>query len=129
VFNSSADPRISSNGKIACASCHPDGGTDGLQWDFAQLGAGKRKTLHLRGLSLAFAPQANGRGQLHRSGDRDEVQDFDLTFHGAIMGGTGFLANPNPPLGPPNAGLSPELDAMASYLLTHTGGRPQPGPR
>jgi len=42
---SSTDRRIS-GGKKACASCHPDGGDDGLAWDTPQ---GKRRTLALAG--------------------------------------------------------------------------------
>ncbi len=118
LFNTAADPRLSANGKIACASCHPNGDSDGLLWSFAQLGAGVRKTLHLKGLGHSFGPPFNGKGQLHRGGDRDEVQDFEFTARSPVMGGAGFLASPNPALGPaPNAGLNPDLDAIASYLL------------
>src|SRR5204863_5293179 len=56
----------------------------------------------------------------HRTGDRDEVQDFDHTFRGVQMGGTGFLsaAQLQPPLGAgPNAGIDPELDSLAEYVL------------
>lgn len=118
LFNTSVDPRISSNQKVACASCHTDGQSDGLIWDFAQFGAGQRKTLPLRGLALSMEPQENGLGQLHRSGDRDEVQDFEFTFREVMMGGSGFLPSPNPALGDPNAGLDPDLDALAAYLLS-----------
>lgn len=117
LFHTSADPRLSSNEKVACASCHPNGAGDGLFWDFSPFGAGQRKAFSLRGLSRSFGPQIGGRGQLHRSGDRDEIQDFDLTARGGLMGGTGFLASPNPPLGLPNAGLDSDLDAIATYLL------------
>lgn len=118
LFNTSVDARLSQNNKVACASCHTDQGADGLMWDFAQLGAGTRKTLSLRGLGLSFGPPVGGRGQLHRGGDLDEVQDFDFVARGPTMGGTGFLANPNPPLGAANAGLDADLDAIATYLLT-----------
>ncbi len=118
LFNSSADPRISANNKVACASCHPGGETDGLPWDVFQLGNGNRKSLHLTGLALTFGPQVGGRGQLHRSGDRDELQDFDHTFRGPQMGGTGFLAAINPPLGPTNAGIDADLDAIETYALS-----------
>lgn len=117
IFHSSADNRISSNHKVSCASCHPGGETDGLVWDFSSLGAGRRKTLTMLGQSISMAPQANGRGQLHRSGDRDEIQDFDFTFSGNFMLGSGFLPLPNAPLGAPNAGQSPDLDAMAAFVL------------
>jgi sugar lactone lactonase YvrE len=32
VFRRSGDVRISKNGALACASCHPEGGADGLSW-------------------------------------------------------------------------------------------------
>jgi hypothetical protein len=118
VFNSSADFRISSNNKVSCASCHPGGETDGLVWDFSSIGAGRRKTLTMLGQSISMAPQANGRGQLHRSGDRDELQDFDFTFSGNFMLGAGFLPLPNAPLGDPNAGQSAELDGMSAFVLS-----------
>ncbi len=117
-FHTSVDPRASVNQKMACASCHPGAETDGLQWGFAQLGAGTRKTMHLTGQFLSFGPPVGGRGQLHRAGDRDELQDFDFTYRGVMMGGTGFIPAPNPELGAPNSGLSPELDAMAAYVLS-----------
>ena len=128
LFHSSVDPsppggisRISSNEKVACASCHPHGEHDGRIWDFQHLPGnhGPRSTMSLLGLSLSFQPgQTSGRGSLHRSGDRDEVQDFDHTFSGVNMGGTGILgAAANADLGPPNAGRSPDLDDLDTYLM------------
>ena len=117
LFHSSADPRVSSTGKVACASCHVRGQGDGLMWDFASLGAGNRKTLNLLGLAHSFGDPVDGRGQLHRSGDRDEVQDFEHTFRSGVMGGTGFLDDPNDSLGEPNADLDADLDALATYVL------------
>lgn len=117
IFHNSSQFQHSVNQKVSCASCHPGGESDGLIWDFASIGAGRRKTLTLRGQAISLAPQANGRGQLHRSGDRDEVQDFDLAFSGNFMLGTGYLAPANPPLGPLNAGRSAEIDALAEFVL------------
>ncbi len=117
LFNTSDDSRISVNQKVSCASCHPNGESDGIAWEFSPLGAGSRKTFPLVGLNLSFAGLSGGRGQLHRSGDRDEVQDFDFTFAGVTMNGTGFLVSPNPPLGASNAGMNADLDAIATYVL------------
>ena len=39
-FNSAS---LSFSGQFACASCHPDGGTDGLNWDLAADGIGNFK--------------------------------------------------------------------------------------
>jgi DNA-binding beta-propeller fold protein YncE len=122
LFHSSDDPRISRGGKMACASCHLNAEHDGRVWQNQILPGnhGPRATQMLLGLRLGMGPRdpATGFGQLHRSGDRDEVQDFEQTFQGPQMGGAGFLgASVHPELGAPNAGRSPELDALASYLL------------
>src|SRR5262245_57373563 len=123
VFHSSVDARISSNRKVACGSCHVYGEEDGRAWDLQFLpGAhGPRQTQSILGLGASMGPvdPATGLGQLHRSGDRDEVQDFDHTFRGSQMGGTGFIpaAQLQPPLGAANAGRSVDLDDMANYAL------------
>jgi DNA-binding beta-propeller fold protein YncE len=123
VFHSSVDARISSNRKVACGSCHVYGEQDGRAWDLQFLpGAhGPRQTQSILGLGASMGPidPATGLGQLHRSGDRDEVQDFDHTFRGQQMGGTGFIAAAQlqPPLGAPNAGRSADLDDLANYAL------------
>jgi mono/diheme cytochrome c family protein len=123
VFHSSVDARISSNRKVACGSCHVYGEQDGRAWEIQFLpGAhGPRQTQSILGLGASMGPidPATGLGQLHRSGDRDEVQDFDHTFRGQQMGGTGFIAAAQlqPPLGTPNAGKSSDLDDLANYAL------------
>ena len=100
-----------------------DAEQDGRAWDLQHLpGAhGPRQTQSILGLFLSMGPKdpATGLGQLHRSGDRDEVQDFDHTFRGPQMGGTGFIpaAQLQPELGAPNAGRDPDLDDVAVYVL------------
>jgi YVTN family beta-propeller protein len=123
IFHSSDDPRISANAKVACGSCHIGNEHDGRGWAFHRLPGphGPREVPSLLGLRLTLGPRdpATGWGQLHRSGDRDEIQDFEHTFQGVNMGGTGFLgAGVQPELGPPNAGRSPDLDALADYLVS-----------
>ena len=122
IFHSSTDPRISRRGKMACASCHINAEHDGRVWQNQILPGnhGPRATQMLLGLQLSMGLRdpATGFGQLHRSGDRDEVQDFEHTFQSPQMGGSGFLGtNANAELGLPNAGRSAELDAIASYVL------------
>jgi hypothetical protein len=123
LFHSSTDPRLSASGKIACASCHPHGEHDGRHWDFHHLPGshGPRSSMSLLGIgaTLGARDAATGFGQLHRSGDRDELQDFEHTARSPLMGGTGFLG-PSPPaeLGPPSAGLDPDLDALAGYIAS-----------
>jgi len=123
LFHTTADPRVSSNRKVACGSCHIDGEQDGRAWDLQHLPGthGPRQTQSILGLGLSMGPvdPATGLGQLHRSGDRDEVQDFDHNFRGPQMGGAGFIpaALLQPDLGAPNAGRDPDLDDVAEYVL------------
>jgi hypothetical protein len=112
VFFGAADPRMSRDGYISCGSCHPDGGEDGRVWDFTERGEGLRNTQALRA-----APAG---GPFHWTANFDEGQDFegDIRLH---QGGDGFLSDEDwavcaDGLGPPKAGLSPELDALAAYL-------------
>ena len=99
---------------IACASCHPDGLTDGRTWQNPE---GLRKTPSLFGMAHTFP--------LHWSGDRDETQDFEYTVRGRLMQGRGLgdRAELVPATGPAHfaaleqktAGLSADLDALAVY--------------
>jgi DNA-binding beta-propeller fold protein YncE len=123
LFHSSADSRISTNHKVACASCHINAEHDGRAWAFHRLPGphGPREVPSLLGLYQTFGPRdpTTGLGQLHRSGDRDEIQDFEHTFQGINMGGAGFLGtNVQAELGAANAGRSGDLDALAAYLLS-----------
>jgi YD repeat-containing protein len=66
-------------GKLACASCHPDGGEDGLTWRFVGLGA--RRTQSLRGGILDTAP-------FHWNGDMTSLdQLMHDVFEGRMQGG------------------------------------------
>lgn len=64
---------------LACASCHPEGGDDGVTWNFQ--GIGPRRTQSLRGGLGATAP-------FHWNGD---MADFDHlaseVFSGRMLGG------------------------------------------
>ncbi len=116
VFYEASDPRMSA-GFISCASCHLDGGYDGRVWDHTQRGEGLRMTISLLG------KRGIGQGRVHWSANFDEIQDFehDMRNH---FGGTGFLTDEqfnegtrNHPLGDRKAGLSPDLDALAAYVM------------
>lgn len=120
VFYNAADPRMSADSYISCASCHVDGGHDGRVWDFTGRGEGLRRTTDLRGRS------GMGHGAVHWSGNFDEIQDFEHDIRGPF-GGTGFLnltpqqfaaQHPNPASG--KTGLSSELDALAAYVSSLT---------
>ena len=120
IFYNAADPRMSADSYISCASCHVDGGSDGRVWDFTGRGEGLRRTTDLRGRSgLAH-------GKVHWSANFDEIQDFEHDMRGPF-GGTGFLPltpaqfaaqHPSPASG--KTGLSPELDALAAYVSSLT---------
>ncbi len=116
IFYNAADERMSAEGYISCATCHLDGGHDGRTWDFTGRGEGFRRTTDLRGRS------GTGHGNVHWSGNFDEIQDFEHDMRGPF-GGTGFLplnagdfAVQHPGPGSTKAGLSPELDALAAYV-------------
>lgn len=120
VFYNAADPRMSADSYISCASCHVDGGHDGRVWDFTGRGEGLRRTTDLRGRS------GMGHGAVHWSGNFDEIQDFEHDIRGPF-GGAGFLnltpqqfasQHPNPASG--KAGLSSDLDALAAYVSSLT---------
>jgi YVTN family beta-propeller protein len=97
---------------ISCASCHPDGHSDGRVWQNPE---GKRKTPPLMGLAHTHP--------LHWSADRDEVQDFEYTIRGKLMGGMGLLRGSMKrkdgfkpvELDEALAGRSKDLDALAIY--------------
>jgi DNA-binding beta-propeller fold protein YncE len=126
VFYNAADPRMSLNNYIACASCHLDGGSDERVWDFTDRGEGLRNTVTLRGRAGLL------HGNVHWSANFDEIQDFENDIRGGF-GGEGFLSDAaynagtrRQPLGDPKNGLSPDLDALAAYVssLDDTGRSP-----
>lgn len=112
VFTDAADPRMSTDAYVSCASCHPDGATDARTWDFTDRGEGLRDTQAL----FAMPPD----GPFHWSANFDELQDFENAIR-AFQAGQGFLSDEDfatceDPLGTPKAGLSEELDALAAYI-------------
>ena len=116
LFHDAADPRMAKDGYIRCAVCHPDGGEDGLVWDFTDRGEGLRNTIDLRGRA------GTAMGPLHWSANFDEVQDFEHDLRGPFQG-LGLLTDAdwtltNDPLGTPKAGLSADLDALAAYVTS-----------
>ena len=116
LFYNAADARMSAEGYISCASCHVDGGHDGRVWDFTGRGEGLRRTTDLRGRA------GTGHGNVHWSGNFDEIQDFEHDIRGPF-GGTGFLDDANfatnhPSPASSKAGLSQPLDALAAYVAS-----------
>lgn len=116
IFYNASDPRMSAEGYISCATCHVDGGDDGRVWDFTGRGEGLRNTTTLRGRA------GTGHGNVHWSANFDEIQDFENDIRNNF-GGSGFLSDADfaatsHPLGPPKAGLSADLDALAAYVTS-----------
>jgi YVTN family beta-propeller protein len=108
LFYSALQPMVGRRW-ISCSSCHPDGESDRRTWQNPE---GLRDTPPLAGMAWTHP--------LHWSADRDEVQDFEHTIRGNLMQGRGLIrAILHPNLGPPNRGLSKELDAVAAYSNTH----------
>jgi len=114
---------MSNFGWSNCASCHPNGRTDGVTWMFPD---GPRQTISLDG---TFDHQlVNNQAILDHirilnwSAVRDEVQDFELNTRG-VSGGEGLirdgravinLINPDG-TGEANSSRDPDLEAMAFY--------------
>lgn len=118
IFNDAFDRRITQDSYLACAHCHLDGESDQRIWDFTDRDEGLRRTISLRGRA------GTGHGPLHWTANFDEVQDFenDMRNH---FGGLGFLSpeqwaddNLRDALGAEKAGLSADLDALATYVST-----------
>ena len=116
IFYNADDPRMSRESYISCASCHVDGGQDGMVWDFTERGEGLRNTITLEGRA------GMGHGNVHWTANFDEIQDFEHDIRGGF-GGTGFLtdeqfATTGQPLGVSKAGLNSDLDALADYVAS-----------
>ena len=118
IFYNAADRRMNRDGYLSCASCHLDGGSDGMVWDRTQFGEGLRNTIDLRGRR-----GTNG-GLVHWTANFDEIQDFEHDIRDSF-GGSGFMADADfragtrgDPLGDPKAGVSAELDALAAYITS-----------
>jgi YVTN family beta-propeller protein len=108
-FDGGVTGRMSNNGWQACASCHFEGLTDGVVWQFP---AGPRKSIPL---NATFSPKAADTDQrvLNYSAIFDEVCDFEINISN-VSGGAGLIITdtvgstaPHPVLtafNPPNCG-------------------------
>jgi YVTN family beta-propeller protein len=92
----SASERLSSEGWQSCASCHFEGLTDGVVWEFA---SGPRKSVPL---NATFNPNnPDDQRVLNYSAVMDEVEDFDQNARN--ISGPGALAAAQPCSDPPPA--------------------------
>jgi predicted RecA/RadA family phage recombinase len=114
IFYHARTPDISPEGYISCASCHDNGGHDGMTWDLTHMGEGLRNTISLRGAS------GTRFGNLHWSSNFDEVQDFEAQIE-HLNGADGLIAGITfpegvSPLTHVTTGYSEDLDALAAYV-------------
>ncbi|UJR82446.1 c-type cytochrome [Sandaracinus amylolyticus] len=124
LFNDSRDPRLSSDGYIACAHCHLDGLDDHRVWDFTDRGEGLRNTTSLLGFPTT--------GAIHWTANFDEVQDFEHDIRGPFRG-AGLMDDASfhtgtrdTTLGDRKAGISGDLDALAAYVASLATFAPSP---
>jgi YVTN family beta-propeller protein len=90
----STTDRLSSEGWQSCSSCHFEGLTDGVVWEF---GAGPRKSVPL---NASFNPRnPNEQRVLNYSAIFDEVEDFELNIRN--VSGPGNLATAQTCSAPP----------------------------
>lgn len=75
--NPDKHPTLSATRLGACASCHPDGGTDGSLWGTME---GERRTMSLRG-------GVAGRGWLHAMGTHIDASEFASIIVKERLGG------------------------------------------
>ncbi|HUP62660.1 MAG TPA: cytochrome D1 domain-containing protein [Thermoanaerobaculia bacterium] len=111
LFYTSADERLAKDRWISCATCHPDGGTDGRTWFFRD---GPRNTPPL------FATEQSM--PMHWSGDLDELQDVESTIR-LIQAGSGLASGalrcmPACDRDAPHTGVSQDLDDLAAFMRT-----------
>jgi len=116
LFNNASSPKLSHMSWLSCASCHIDGGVDGVTWITPD---GPRQTMPLWNLS--------GTEPLHASATRDEVQDFEEDIEMFLKGVGLAYGRVKPLLGVPNSGKSKDLDALAHFVLN--GIRPPSAPQ
>ena len=126
IFYNAADPRMSRDGYLSCASCHADGEQDGRVWDFTDRGEGLRNT------STLLGKRGVAEGRLHWTGNFDEIQDFENDIRNAF-GGRGFMPDEkffsgtlDQPLGEHKAGVNAELDALAAFVTSLEKVNPSP---
>ncbi len=104
-FNNASNPRLSQGSWVSCASCHPDGGSDGVTWIFPD---GPRQTPPLWNAAQTLP--------WHWSAALDEAQDVENTIQ-VIQHGLGLAPGVDPPqLGLPNSGRSEDLDDLGAFL-------------
>jgi YVTN family beta-propeller protein len=113
LFHSAADPRLSTDSGLSCATCHFDGMSDGRVWSAYPTDSG----IAARNTPLLYAlPETV---PYTWSGAWDELADIEVKIRG-LMAGTGLVEDPLAAAGRAatfHTGLSPDLDVLTAYLL------------
>jgi YVTN family beta-propeller protein len=127
LFNTSIGPIVpksgvneglmADHGWVSCASCHPDGLTDGVAWMFP---SGPRISTSLNGTFSKEGPLVQR--TLNWSGIFDEVADFELNTRNTA-GGRGLILladnTPDPNVrnfDPASGGRNADRDAITEYF-------------
>jgi YVTN family beta-propeller protein len=107
LFHSAAQPALTRDQWISCASCHFEGEMDSRTWNLP--GLGPRNTTSLLGVIQTYP--------INWQADMDETQDQEHFIRG-FQAGSGLITdgNPYPGRGMFNVGRSLELDALATFV-------------
>jgi len=108
IFNSASSPVLTTDDWISCATCHFDGTMDKRTW--RGFPDGPRNTPSLMGVGETLP--------LHWSGDFDELQDVEITIREIQFGNGLVKGDAHDSLGVKHAGISKELDYLASYMAS-----------
>jgi DNA-binding beta-propeller fold protein YncE len=88
LFHDATNPHVTPSGVVACSSCHPNGGDDGLVWFIhtADIPLKRRRTPHLADAHTGTAP-------FHWNGQFDTIPDLVESTVVDLMAGDGLLVD------------------------------------
>lgn len=109
LFHTAADPRMSTDGWLSCATCHFDGQAGGRVWQGFPDGPRNAPVLYNLPETVPYK----------WSGTWDELADVELKIRW-LQAGTGLIDAPTvaPADGDPHTGVSVDLDLLTQYLIT-----------
>jgi hypothetical protein len=88
VFHDASDPHLTPAGVVACSTCHPGGGDDGLVWFIhtGEIPTKRRRTPHLAGARSTAAP-------FHWDGGQPDIPTLVHATVTTLMAGDGLLVD------------------------------------